>query len=486
MVNTITDHDDEVHDTENYEQTTTKLLPSLVGYSYDLRNAPNFSPKIGVMNFRRREKNNLTFYPLPQHAMNNNKKKCTLESLDMTSSTNDMEASIVSPPQVSYIVTNDEVEIICQSKSIDCEDSCDLCHMTDQISTDSTPIKLLFGATGIYISYLFYGHIQEDLFLYQSPYSGDKFHFSWMLQALESLVIVSFGFMLMLRFDTDMQSLPRRKFFQSGVSQVMSKTFTSLSLSAGLSYPVCTLAKSAKIIPVMIGQIFLGGSNKYTTRDYVFAALLVTGTAILSMNTGHGNSSTKTSTFAGVLWIASSLVMDGVTAGLQKRLQIETTHAAPKTLDYMLLTNMSMGAIAFVVSVLLPTTSSSSLSTTSELIAGLTFLHENRDCRNMVMKLCCCSAIGQTFIFYVIANFDPLVCSTITTTRKIMSVLWSVIMKGHIVSIRGQFGIVLAIAALIMEIYDKLDKPRNKSKQATTTNVPSITKRSEMLVRNAR
>lgn len=471
----LSDSEDSCISTDNITTTETKTkLPFSTFTRYDLQPSTsifsNKNTKNGTSSYRRR----FSFYSVTNE---NNEYKPPSESLN---NENDVENNATTSQESSITIDNDAEEIVQNNittmKSIHSseESSCDLYNINESItrSTSSKAFKLLFGASGIYLSYLIYGHIQEDLFLYQSPYSGDKFHFAWMLQALESFVIVCFGsIMMLLRFHTDMKSLPQRKFFQSGASQVMSKTFTSLSLSAGLSFPVCTLAKSAKIVPVMIGQVFLGGSNKYTTRDYVFAALLVTGTAILSMNTGRDNSGTTSSSIAGIMWIAASLVMDGVTAGLQKRLQIETIHK-PNALDFLLLTNMSMGSIALTVSMFLPTTSSSSLSTSNEFFTGLTFLHNNRDCMRMVMKLCCCSAIGQTFIFYIIAQFDPLVCSTITTTRKILSVIWSVIMKGHIVSMKGQFGILLAVGALVIEVYDKIGQPTKKNKQ--TNNGPIV------------
>jgi hypothetical protein len=85
-------------------------------------------------------------------------------------------------------------------------------------ATDSTAFKLAMGASGIYVSYVYYGHIQEDLFLYQSTsplMSGEKFHYVWMLQAMESLIIVLFGGIMMFWCDTNMSSLPRRPFFFS-------------------------------------------------------------------------------------------------------------------------------------------------------------------------------------------------------------------------------------------------------------------------------
>jgi solute carrier family 35 (UDP-galactose transporter), member B1 len=37
-----------------------------------------------------------------------------------------------------------------------------------------------------------------------------------------------------------------------------------------------------------------------------------------------------------------------------------------------------------------------------------------------------CSAMGQCFIYYTIAEFSPLLLATVTTTRKIFSTLVSV------------------------------------------------------------
>jgi hypothetical protein len=52
--------------------------------------------------------------------------------------------------------------------------------------------RLMWGATGIYIAYLYYGHIQEDLFRFRAA-DGSNFHFAWFLQVLESLGNICVG-----------------------------------------------------------------------------------------------------------------------------------------------------------------------------------------------------------------------------------------------------------------------------------------------------
>ena len=71
-----------------------------------------------------------------------------------------------------------------------------------------------------------------------------------------------------------------------------------------------------------------------------------------------------------------------------------------------------------------------------------------------------CSAIGQSFIFYTVATFDPLVCSTVTTTRKIFSVLLSIFTKGHNLSTSGWAGISLAISGILSEMQAKYSASR--------------------------
>jgi hypothetical protein len=57
--------------------------------------------------------------------------------------------------------------------------------------------------------------------------------------------------------------------------------------------------------------------------------------------------------------------------------------------------------------------------------------------------------------FDTIANFDPLVCTTVTTTRKVFSVLLSIFLNGHKLSTQGWAGIGIASAGIFSEILDK-------------------------------
>jgi solute carrier family 35 (UDP-galactose transporter), member B1 len=307
--------------------------------------------------------------------------------------------------------------------------------------------QLLLGASGIYAAYLYYGVVQEDLFRYRSK-SGTGFSFVWALQVLESAVTITIGY-FGRKLCGGRNNLPLVPFFKSGASQLAAKALMSLSLAAGLSFPVVVLAKAAKIVPVMIGQLLMGGSS-YTMRDYTFAFLIVAGTSLLSTgNTSEDISGSDTDTFTGLVLITFSLTADGFTGGLQKKLKRVTASMAPTTYDFLYYSHIAQFCVAIVI-----------CCVTGEVHTAPTYVTNNPTIWWWIGASCICSAIGQCFIFYVISCFDPVVCTTITTTRKMLTVVFSICFKGHHLNVWGCFGLGLAVTALLLEVEGKYAKYR--------------------------
>jgi len=302
-------------------------------------------------------------------------------------------------------------------------------------------VKLVIGAGGIYAAFLYYGSLQEDVFRYVAS-DGTQFKQAWFLQVLEALANVFVGF-IGLQLTGGSKGLPLKMFALSGTTQVSAKAFTSLALANGLSFPVATLAKSGKMVPVMIGSLLLGGA-KYTIREYLQVAAIIAGTAIVSMGKKKGGGPSSS---LGVVFILLSLVADGVTGGVQKKLKASAAAngVKPKPYDFMFWTNLFMALAAAVVSLGL-----------GEVGTGFNYITANPEILSKIVKFALCSAAGQSFIFFTIANFDPLVCTTVTTTRKIFSVLLSIFLKGHTLSAQGWGGIGLACMGILAEMESKM------------------------------
>merc|ERR1711972_889654 len=109
--------------------------------------------------------------------------------------------------------------------------------------------------------------------------------------------------------------------FASGCGQVLSKYCLSASLAAGLSFPVATLAKSAKMVPVMIGSLILGG-QQFSQRQIAQASAIVGGTSIVTLSEGGGKKGQGNSGL-GIALILIALGLDGLVGGVQKRLKGE-------------------------------------------------------------------------------------------------------------------------------------------------------------------
>jgi UDP-galactose transporter B1 len=237
-------------------------------------------------------------------------------------------------------------------------------------------------------------------------------------------------------------NLPQSLFALSGAAQVCAKAFTSLSLASGVSFPVVTLAKSGKMVPVMIGSLLLGGA-KYSLREYLAVAAIIVGTCIVSMGNKGGG---PASSVMGIAFVLLSLACDGITGGIQKRIKKSTAEIGvkPKPYDLMFWTNLYMAVTALLLALFL-----------GEVQTGLAFCMANPIILDKILKFAVCSAVGQSFIFYTISNFDPLVCTTVTTTRKVFSVLLSIFLNGHSMSTQGWAGISLASLGILSELQDK-------------------------------
>ena len=263
------------------------------------------------------------------------------------------------------------------------------------------------------------------------------------MQVLEALCNVVVGFAGLQITGGATPDLPQKLFASSGCSQVLAKYCTNAALANGLSFPVATLAKSGKMVPVMVGSLLLGGAS-YSLKQYLQVAMIVGGTAIVSLSKKKASAAATAS--LGVAFIVASLCFDGITGGLQKKVKSETKArgASPKPYDFMFLTNVYMLATALVFAL-----------ARGEVQQGLAFALDNPALWGKLLRFGACSAVGQSFIFYTISTFDPLVCTTVTTTRKIFSVLLSIFLKGHELPLAGWGGIALASAGILMPLVSK-------------------------------
>lgn len=208
----------------------------------------------------------------------------------------------------------------------------------------------------------------------------------------------------------------------------------------------------------MVGGIFIGG-KRYPLRQYFQVAAIIMATVLVSMSSKKGGGG-ATTTVTGLAFICLSLMFDGLTGGVQDRVKAKCKEkdVKVKPFDMMFWTNFFMLLVAIVFAFVTPTAAGS-----VQMLEGIGFIVANPAILTKILVFAACSALGQCFIFFVVANFGALKCSTVTTTRKIFSVLFSIFTKGYVLAPLGWFGIALGSLGIIGELIP--EKPEQEKRQ---------------------
>jgi len=176
----------------------------------------------------------------------------------------------------------------------------------------------------------------------------------------------------------------------------------------------------------------------------------------------------------GLVLILVSLVMDAVTGGLQdkvktktKTLNADVKAAKPTMHESMLYTNLSGCLVAGVLALC-----------AGQLTEGVAFCLKYPEVMQALAIYSLASAVGQNFIYYTITQFSPLLLTTVTTTRKIFSTLYSVFRDpSNSLSTMQWSGCGLVFVGLFIEVGSKYLSSAPKAAPAAKPPTPGEKKR---------
>lgn len=137
--------------------------------------------------------------------------------------------------------------------------------------------KFLLSAAGIFISFFFFGLIQEKITKaqYVNPDgSVEKFTYSTSLVITYCSMNYIFS-LLILSIVKQEDTTPCMYYSVSGLLYFLAMICSNMALQF-ISYPTQVIAKSCKPIPVMIFGVLLG-KKSYPVRKYFFVGMVVIG-----------------------------------------------------------------------------------------------------------------------------------------------------------------------------------------------------------------
>jgi len=208
-----------------------------------------------------------------------------------------------------------------------------------------------------------------------------------------------------------------------------------------VSYPFQALAKSCKMVPVMMANVVLGGES-YSWQKYLMVFMITGGVILFRMAKSKQGFGFEGNSAFGLALLFGSLCLDGITGSSQRLFSREY-----KPSSHFLMAGMNLFSLLYVVPVVF---------VTGEFTEAIAYLQGHQGVVYDLLAFSACSAVGQQFIFYSVVNLGPLATTTITTTRKFFTVLLSVLLYPENRLNDGQwFAVALVFAGLVMEIWEK-------------------------------
>ncbi|GAA5908746.1 uncharacterized protein JCM6883_004158 [Sporobolomyces salmoneus] len=358
---------------------------------------------------------------------------------------------------------------------------------------------------GIYVSFLVWAICQERLST--TPYASnsllhpthDKFCSITFINTIQSFfsILSSLFFLLLSRpsssssfrltFGLPSSSTPRgpqstrsllRLYALIALLATLAAPFGFLSLSH-ISFPTLLLGKSCKLVPVLLMNILLY-RRKFPLHKYLLVGLVTIGIWLFMINkptttssNGKGGGGRESSSLLGLALLGINLIMDGIVNSTQDQLFKQFPFVSgPQMMFFMNSFSLLFNLVSlflpfsFYPSSFLPThASSKNYSYSNELSHSLSFLQTHPSILKDILLFGLTGSIGQLFIFLTLSTYGSLTLVTITVTRKMCTMLLSVLVFKHELT-RGQWaGVGLVFGAVVVEALVGIREKKGKAKK---------------------
>ncbi|KAI0632192.1 UAA transporter [Trametes polyzona] len=250
------------------------------------------------------------------------------------------------------------------------------------------------------------------------------------------------------------------RYFQCAVFITSAAPFGFAALSY-ITYPAMVLGKSCKLVPVMLMNVVLY-RRKFAAHKYLVVAMVTLGITMF-MGFGKEKPSSKAAKNAdlsaytqliGITYLLINLLIDGATNSTQDEIFARYKVTGQQMMFWI---NLFCTALTSVISILplpyIPVLHPSNSGT--ELQGALDFIRTHPSVVVPLAQFALTGALGQLFIFETLQHFGSLTLVTITLTRKLFTMLLSVIVYNHKLTPGQWLGAAVVFAGISVEAWVK-------------------------------
>ncbi|KAA1479528.1 UAA transporter [Dentipellis sp. KUC8613] len=230
-----------------------------------------------------------------------------------------------------------------------------------------------------------------------------------------------------------------------------------------ISYPAMVLGKSCKLVPVMLMNVLLY-RRAFARHKYVVVALVTAGITMFMGFGGEGKRKRAARnsehpnlrhSFIGVTYLVINLAMDGATNSTQDEIFARFGVSGQQMMFWInlfctIVTTLLSSLSLPYIPVLHP-----SEGQQTEFQVALAFLRTHPSVVTPLVQFALTGALGQLFIFETLQHFGSLTLVTVTLTRKLFTMLLSVVVYNHKLTFGQWAGAGVVFAGISVEAWVK-------------------------------
>ena len=334
---------------------------------------------------------------------------------------------------------------------------------------------------------LTWAYLQEKLTT--TPYgpadAPEVWHFPVFLNTIQSFFAATVGFVYLLASTPSGAPVPpiipsRRILWPLALVAITSSLASPFGYAslAHIDYITFLLAKSCKLLPVMFLHITIF-RKRYPLYKYLVVAAVTTGVAVFTLHSGKKNKKSlrteEARTAWGLLLLGINLLFDGLTNSTQDHIfQTFRPYSGPQM---MCANNMMSTLVTGIYLVISPYLVATGLGewlgmdvagNAGEMTAALAFMRRYPAVWKDVLGFAACGAVGQVFIcksslavartltrltlpVYTLSTFSSVLLVTVTVTRKMFTMILSVVAFGHRLTQMQWLGVALVFGGIGVE-----------------------------------
>ncbi|KAG5629588.1 hypothetical protein H5410_001305 [Solanum commersonii] len=320
---------------------------------------------------------------------------------------------------------------------------------------------LAFCVAGIWSAYIYQGVLQETVSTKRFGPNNERFEHLAFLNLAQNVVCLIWSFMMIKIWSSgNSGGAPWWSYWSAGITNTIGPAMGIEALKY-ISYPAQVLAKSSKMIPVMLmGAIVYG--IRYTVPEYVCTLLVAGGVSMFALLKTSSKAISKLAhpnAPVGYGLCFLNLTFDGFTNATQDSIKARY----PKTSAWDIMLGMNLWGTIYNMIFMFGWSNASGFE-------AVQFCKQHPEAAWDILMYCLCGAVGQNFIFLTISQFGSLTNTTITTTRKFVSIVMSSVLSGNPLSTKQWTSVIMVFSGLSFQIYLKWRKLQRMPKKKKKSN----------------